>query len=148
MANAPVVFAPCRCGSGDCAHHLGEQCPNPMIPPVSVMLDGVTKEVIPESASGMCQPCWDNYHRQLLPWLEEENVLKQLLLPDTELEMVEPSKSYGDRIERMYPLQWKQPKDGEAARVWLHGCAQAIKEPADFEEHFKKQITLVKQRRG
>jgi hypothetical protein len=33
-----------------------------MIPPVSVVHDNVTKEVIPESASGMCQSCWDNYY--------------------------------------------------------------------------------------
>ena len=57
------------------------------------------------------------------PWLEEENALKRVLLAETELEMTEPSKNFGDRLERMYPLQWKHPNEGEDSTClasWAH----------------------------
>lgn len=62
---AAVVFALCRCGSATCAHHKDGPCPNRMIPPVSVVHDGVTRQPVPGSESGMCQACWDNYYAEL-----------------------------------------------------------------------------------
>jgi hypothetical protein len=81
------------------------------------------------------------------PWLEEENALKWVLLAETELEMTEPSKNFGDRLERMYPLQWKHPNEGEDPRVWLHGRSRPITKPT-LEEHFKEQISRAKEQRS
>jgi len=80
--------------------------------------------------------------------MEEENALKRLLLTDTELEMVEPSTNYADRLGRVYPLQWKHPKEGEDPRVWIHGSATHLTKPTDLEEHFRKQISHAKEQRS
>ncbi len=81
------------------------------------------------------------------PWFEEENALKRVLLAETELEMTEPSKNFGDRLERMYPLQWKHPNEGDDPRVWLHGRTSPTTKPEELEEHFKEQISDAKARR-
>lgn len=119
-----------------------------MIPPVSVVHDNVTKEVIPESASGMCQACWENYYNKLeQPWLELDNALRRLLLTEAELEMIEPPTSAAAGIERMYPLQWKHPKEGEDLRVWLVGPSVPMSK-ADLQEFFRRQIALAKRGRA
>jgi len=82
------------------------------------------------------------------PWLEEEDALKWVLLAETELEMTEPSKNFGDKLARMYPLQWKHPNEGEDPRVRLHGRTRPITKPEDLEEHFEEQIPRAKERRS
>ncbi len=77
----------------------------------------------------------------------EENALGRVLQTETELEMVEPPKDYGDRLERMYPLRWKHPQEGEDSRLWLRGRSTAMTDPTDLEELFRKQIALAKQQR-
>jgi hypothetical protein len=81
------------------------------------------------------------------PWLEEENALQRLLLTDAELEIVEPSTNWADRLGRVYPLQWKHPKQGEDPRVWINGRSTPRTEPSDIEEHFKKQLSAAKKNR-
>jgi len=79
-------------------------------------------------------------------WAEEERALRRSLLSEPELEMVEPPQNPANRIERMYPLQWKHPREGEDPRVWLHGRATALKQ-SEFEEHFRQQISRMKLQR-
>jgi hypothetical protein len=81
------------------------------------------------------------------PCLEEENALRRVLQTETELEMVEAPKDYGDRLERMYPLRWKHPKEDEDSRVWVHGRNTAMTDPTDLEELFWRQISRVKHQR-
>jgi len=81
------------------------------------------------------------------PRLEQDNAVRRLLLTETELEMVEPPKDYGDSLERVYPLQWKHPKEGEDVRVWLRGPRVPMPNLADLEEFFRKQIARAKQQR-
>jgi len=54
-------MARCKCGA-ECAHHEPGECPNPMVPPVDVIMDPPTKARAPNSELGMCQRCWDNYY--------------------------------------------------------------------------------------
>jgi hypothetical protein len=82
------------------------------------------------------------------PWLEEEKALKRVLLAESELEMTEPSKNFRDRLERMYPLRWKHPNEGEDPRFWLHGRITPTTKPEELEAHFKEQIYRAKASRS
>lgn len=81
------------------------------------------------------------------PWLEEQNVLEQLLRSEAELEMVEQPRQRENGVERMYPLQWKHPKVGQDPRAgWVDGRSRPMTE-AELEEHFRQQISRIKHRR-
>ena len=68
---------------------------------------------------------------------EERRNLTEVL-PDPFV-MDEPTAWFGDRVEAVYPLRWRNPAEDEDVRVWVFGANRPMNK-TEQQHHFRRQI--------